>query len=52
MAASVLARGRDNVRDFLKKNEDAAHSIDTALRDLLLPGRRGSAEEAGEAVEA
>ena len=47
-----IGQGRDNVRDFLKKNEDAARSIDTALRDLLLPGRRGSAEEAGEAVEA
>ena len=47
-----IGQGRDNVRDFLKQQEHAAHAIDTALRDLLLPGRRDSAEKAGEAVEA
>ena len=47
-----IGQGRDNVRDFLKENVPIAHSIDTALRDMLLPGRSRSAKEAGEAVEA
>jgi len=49
-----IGQGRDNVREFLKQNGDAARAIDTALRDLLLPGRSGAAQgsEAGEAVEA
>ena len=47
-----IGQGRDNVRDFLKEHEQAARAIDTTLRDLLLPGRRDSAEKAGEAVEA
>ena len=45
-----IGQGRDNVREFLKQNRDAAHAIDTELRDKLLP-RRGGVEEA-EAVEA
>ena len=47
-----IGQGRDNVREFLKEHENAARSIDTALRDRLLPGRHGSTEEAGEAVKA
>ena len=47
-----IGQGRDNVRDFLKQNGEVAGTIETALRDLLLPARRGSAEDAGEAVEA
>ena len=39
-----IGQGRDNVREFLKQNEDAAQAIDTALRDLLL-ARSGSADE-------
>ena len=39
-----IGQGRDNVREFLKQNEDAAQAIDTALRDLLL-APRGSADE-------
>ena len=46
-----IGQGRDNVREFLKQNGDAAHAIDTELRDKLLPGR-GGAEEAVEAVGA
>ena len=46
-----IGQGRDNVRDFLKENRDVANSIDTALRDLLLPGRNVTAAT-GEAVEA
>ena len=47
-----IGQGRDNVRDFLKQQKHAAQAIDTALRDLLLPGRRDSAEKPAEAVEA
>ena len=47
-----IGQGRDNVRDFLKQQKHAAHAIDTALRDLLMPGRRDSAEKPAEAVEA
>ena len=47
-----IGQGRDNVREFLKENVQIARSIDTALRDLLLPKRSRAAEEAGEAVEA
>ena len=49
-----IGQGRDNVREFLKQNGDAAQAIDGALRELLLPGRSGSAgqAEAGEAVGA
>ena len=46
-----IGQGRDNVREFLKQNGNAAHAIDTELRDKLLP-RRGGAEEAVEAVGA
>ena len=42
-----IGQGRDNVREFLKQHEDAAQAVDTALRDLLLPGRNGSVEQAG-----
>ncbi len=41
-----IGQGRDNVRDFLKQNEDVAHAIDAALRDKLLSGRDGSAGKA------
>ena len=47
-----IGQGRDNVREFLKEHEDIAGTIDTALRDMLLPGRRAAADEAGEAIEA
>ena len=47
-----IGQGRDNVRDFLKQQKHVAHAIDTALRDLLMPGRRDSAEKPAEAVEA
>ena len=39
-----IGQGRDNVREFLKQNEDAAQAIDTELRDLLL-APSGSADE-------
>ena len=42
-----IGQGRDNVRDFLKQNEEVAHAIDVALRDRLLSGRDGSAGKAG-----
>ena len=47
-----IGQGRDNVREFLKEHEEIAHAIDTALRDMLLPGRRAAANETGEAIEA
>ena len=46
-----IGQGRDNVREFLKEHEDIANAIDTALRNMLLPGRSAAAES-GEAVEA
>ena len=46
-----IGQGRDNVREFLKENGDIAKAIDTALRNMLLPGRSVAAET-GEAVEA
>ena len=47
-----IGQGRDNVREFLKEHGDIAVAIDTALRDMLLPGRRAAADKAGEAIEA
>ena len=47
-----IGQGRDNVREFLKEHGDIAGAIDTALRDMLLPGRRAAADKAGEAIEA
>ncbi|MDE0458106.1 MAG: recombinase RecA [Chromatiales bacterium] len=47
-----IGQGRDNVREFLKEHQDIAIAIETALRDLLLPPRSRSADEAVEAVEA
>ena len=47
-----IGQGRDNVRDFLKAHGDIAGAIDTALRDMLLPGRHAAADKAGEAIEA
>ena len=47
-----IGQGRDNVREFLKEHEEIARAIDTALRDMLLPGRRAAANETGEAIEA
>ena len=47
-----IGQGRDNVRDFLKAHEDVAGSIETALRNTLLPRQGGAAGEAGEAIEA
>ena len=47
-----IGQGRDNVRDFLKQHKDIAGAIDSALRDLLLPGRSSSDGDAERAVEA
>ena len=47
-----IGQGRDNVREFLKEHGDIGGAIDTALRDMLLPGRRAAADKAGEAIEA
>ena len=47
-----IGQGRDNVREFLKEHQDIAIAIETALRNLLLPPRSRSADEAAEAVEA
>ena len=47
-----IGQGRDNVREFLKEHAEIAHAIDTALRDMLLPGRKAVANETGEAIEA
>ena len=47
-----IGQGRDNVREFLKQNGDAAQAIDTALRDLLLPAQGAAAGELEGAVGA
>ena len=47
-----IGQGRDNVREFLKEHQDIAIAIETALRNLLLPPRSRSADQAVEAVEA
>ena len=48
-----IGQGRDNVRDFLKQNEDVAQAVETALRDRLLSARGdSSAGEPEGAVEA
>ena len=47
-----IGQGRDNVREFLKEHQDISITIETALRDLLLPPRNRAADEAVEAVEA
>ena len=47
-----IGQGRDNVREFLKQNGDAAQAIDTALRILLLPAQGGAADELAGAVGA
>ena len=47
-----IGQGRDNVREFLKEHSDIANTIETALRDMLLPRRTGTVDEAGEAIEA
>ena len=41
-----IGQGRDNGREFLKQNPEIERAIDTALRDLLLPGRNSPVEEA------
>ena len=46
-----IGQGRDNVREFLKKNTDMAAEIDRALRDILL-ARSAVATEETEEVEA
>ena len=47
-----IGQGRDNVREFLKQNENAAQAIDTALRGLLLPAQGAAAGAPEGAVEA
>ena len=47
-----IGQGRDNVRDFLKQNEDMAQAVDGALRGLLLPAQGAAAGEIEGAVEA
>jgi recombination protein RecA len=42
-----IGQGRDNVREFLKKNPDTAAEIDGALRDILL-ARKPAAQETEE----
>ena len=46
-----IGQGRDNVREFLKKNTQMADEIDGALRDILL-ARKPAAEEVEEAEAA
>ena len=43
-----IGQGRDNVREFIKKNPAMAQELDSALREIMLP-RRGAPEEAEEA---
>jgi recombination protein RecA len=50
-----IGQGKENVRSFLQQNPDAAREIEDAIRQKLLPARRGEAakDEAakGEAAE-
>jgi recombination protein RecA len=39
-----IGQGRDNVREFIKKNPAMAQELDSALRDTLLP-KKGGAEQ-------
>jgi recombination protein RecA len=43
-----IGQGRDNVREFIKKNPAMAQELDSALREIMLP-RKGAPEEAEEA---
>ena len=43
-----IGQGRDNVREFIKKNPAMAQELDSALRDILLP-KKGAAEKGEEA---
>jgi len=43
-----IGQGRDNVREFIKKNPAMAQELDSALREIMLP-QRGAPEEAEEA---
>jgi recombination protein RecA len=43
-----IGQGRDNVREFIKKNPAMAEELDSALREIMLP-RRGAPEETEEA---
>ena len=43
-----IGQGRDNVREFIKKNPAMAQELDSALREIMLP-RRGAPEQAEEA---
>jgi recombination protein RecA len=47
-----IGQGKDNVREFLKKNPDIAGEIEAKLRAKLLPGNAPVEEEAGEELEA
>ena len=43
-----IGQGRDNVREFIKKNPAMAQELDSALREIMLP-QKGAPEEAEEA---
>jgi recombination protein RecA len=45
-----IGQGKENVRSFLQQNPDAAREIEDAIRQKLLPARRGEAAK-GEAAK-
>ena len=45
-----IGQGKENVRSFLQQNPDAAREIEDAIRQKLLPARRGEAAK-GEAAQ-
>jgi recombination protein RecA len=46
-----IGQGKENVRDWLKENTDAADAINAAIRDKMMPTQEPMADE-GEALEA
>jgi len=47
-----IGQGRENVRKFLKENEDIARDIETRIRDLVFPKPETPAEPVLKSVEA
>jgi recombination protein RecA len=47
-----IGQGKENVRNFLLQNPDTAREIEDAIRQKLLPARRGEAAKGEPAEEA
>ena len=44
-----IGQGKDNAREFLRKNPEIARDIEAQIRKKLLPARKSGGEGAGEA---